>query len=72
MRDILKEYSVNKKNKNWKDFIKREKELYARNNDIRSEFERDYTRIIHCNAYRRLKHKHKYFFHQKMIISVQE
>lgn len=62
MRDILKEYSVNKKNKNWKDFIKREKELYARNNDIRSEFERDYTRIIHCNAYRRLKHKTQVFF----------
>ena len=40
----------------------RENPLYARNNDIRDEFQRDYTRIIHCNAYRRLKHKTQVFF----------
>ena len=29
---------------------------------MRSEFDRDYTRIINCNAYRRLKHKTQVFY----------
>ena len=56
--------TVTKKEQNdkWKDEIKREKELYSRNNEIRTDFERDYTRVINCNAYRRLKHKTQVFF----------
>lgn len=49
-------------NPKWKHAIKREKELYSRNNEIRTDFERDYTRVINCNAYRRLKHKTQVFF----------
>ncbi len=46
----------------WEACIKRENSLYDRGNDIRSDFERDYTRLLHCQAYRRLKHKTQVFF----------
>lgn len=54
--------SANPKNPNWENIIKRESPLYNRNNDIRNDFERDYTRIIHSNGYKRLKHKTQVFF----------
>lgn len=62
MKDVLKNVSANEKNPKWENMIKRENELYARGNDIRSEFERDYTRIIHSLAFRRMKHKTQVFF----------
>lgn len=62
MEGKFKEYSATPNNPNWEKIIKREKEIYRRENDMRSEFERDYTRILHCNAYRRLKHKTQVFF----------
>lgn len=49
-------------NPNWNNLISRKDELYKKKNDVRSEFERDYDRIIYCNAYRRLKHKTQVFF----------
>ncbi len=36
--------------------------LYRRENDSRSPFLRDYTRIIHSSAFRRLKHKTQVFY----------
>ena len=54
--------AMTEKNPKWNNAIKREKELYSRNNEIRTDFERDYTRVINCNAYRRLKHKTQVFF----------
>lgn len=62
MRNILKNRSAIIENPKWNNIIKRETELYSRKNDIRSEFERDYTRIIHSLAFRRMKHKTQVFF----------
>lgn len=62
MEQLFKEYSANKNNPKWENYISRINPLYTRNSDIRSEFERDYTRIIHSSSYRRLKHKTQVFF----------
>ena len=62
MENKFKEVSANENNPKWENMIKRDKEIYKRKKELRSEFERDYTRIINCNAYRRLKHKTQVFF----------
>ena len=62
MKDSLKNQATTEKNPKWNNVIKRENDLYSRGNDIRSEFERDYTRIIHSLAFRRMKHKTQVFF----------
>ena len=62
MEKLLQKVSTNPENPNWENIIKRQNSLYKRDNEIRSEFERDYTRVINSKAYRRLKHKTQVFF----------
>ena len=64
MKNSFFDVRCDEKSEKWEMAIKREIPIYLRN-DIRSEFERDYTRILHCDAYRRLKHKTHVFYATK-------
>jgi dGTPase len=58
----LENYAMDPHNPLYKQAIKREYDLYKRNDDIRTPFYRDYSRIIFSQAYRRMKHKTQVFF----------
>lgn len=58
----FKDVAATKDNPNWSILTARENMLYGREDEVRSPFARDYTRILHSMAYRRLKHKTQVFF----------
>ncbi len=62
MKNLYLEYSATENNSKWNNIISRTKPLYSSPNDTRTIFERDYNRIVHSRAYRRLKHKTQVFF----------
>ncbi len=62
MLNILEKYSASPGNPKWEECISRTSELYRQDGDMRSPFLRDYTRIVHCSAYRRLRNKTQVFF----------
>ena len=62
MKNSFENLAANSSNPKWNNIISRKTPLYTRAMDTRNDFERDYTRIIHSNSYRRLKHKTQVFF----------
>lgn len=62
MRNSFINEAMNINHPNWNNITSRILPLSSRISDIRTEFDKDYTRIIHSNAYKRLKHKTQVFF----------
>ena len=53
---------MDENNPKWEQAISRGTELYQKEGDLRTPFERDEMRIMHSKGYRRLKHKTQVFF----------
>jgi dGTPase len=59
---LFKDEAMTQNNPKWENSITRIGELYQKKYEVRSEFERDYNRILNSSAYSRLKHKTQVFF----------
>ncbi|MCL2412843.1 MAG: HD domain-containing protein, partial [Bacteroidales bacterium] len=57
--------AIKEGNPKWKESIARQIPIESKPGEIRTDFTRDYNRILHCTAYRRLKHKTQVFFSPK-------
>ena len=58
----FKDFAAKQSSNKWSQLIKREGPIYTYQDDVRSPFERDFNRILHTNAYNRLKHKTQVFY----------
>lgn len=58
----FKDVAAVRKNPKFSEFSARRNELYSEKGEVRSPFARDYTRVLHSTAYRRLKHKTQVFY----------
>lgn len=59
--NLFKNVAVTEAHPNWTKLIAREVELYVKPNELRSEFSRDYDRILHSNGYNRQMGKTQVF-----------
>ena len=62
MKGAFASVRMDENHPHWQYASARAGKLYNRSGDFRTEFGRDYTRIIHSLAYSRLKHKTQVFF----------